>query len=169
MAKRMRRTTRRVAFKDQVGEELVEVVGISDGADVETEPGPVGVKEGGSLVGKYGSLVQITVIPKGKEQTSLSMKEEGSITPKGVTDKLQQVLNKVKNVPKTSGIYDDLFGESFSGKVGSSWAYPSLTPETGEKEAHDDSLSGKLGHKSSKAAAATPAADDDDNDDLFGD
>lgn len=169
VAKRMRRTTRRVAFKDQVGEELVEVVGISDGADVETEPGPVGVKEGGSLVGKYGSLVQITVIPKGKEQTSLSMKEEGSITPKGVTDKLQQVLNKVKNVPKTSGIYDDLFGESFSGKVGSSWAYPSLTPETGEKEAHDDSLSGKLGHNSSKAAAATPAADDDDNDDLFGD
>eukprot|EP00494_Astrolonche_serrata_P028944 UN29211 len=46
---------RRVSFRDQVGGELIQVVGISDGADVETEPGPVGVKEG-SLVGKYESL-----------------------------------------------------------------------------------------------------------------
>lgn len=36
----------RVAFRDQVRGELIEVVGFSDGADVETKPGPVGVKEG---------------------------------------------------------------------------------------------------------------------------
>lgn len=57
----------RVAFRDQLGGKLIEIVGVSDGADVETEPGLVGVKEG-SLVGKYESLVQVIVIPKGKEQ-----------------------------------------------------------------------------------------------------
>ncbi|CAA2962886.1 nuclear inhibitor of phosphatase 1 [Olea europaea subsp. europaea] len=40
------------------------------GVDVETEPGPMGVKEG-SLVGNYESLVQITIIPQGKEHTSV--------------------------------------------------------------------------------------------------
>lgn len=65
----------RVMFKDQAGEKLVEVVGISDGADVETKPSPLGVK-GGSLVGKYQSLVQTTIILKGKEQTLL--KEDNS-------------------------------------------------------------------------------------------
>lgn len=158
--KRIRKA--RVAFRDQVGGELVEVVGVSDGADVETEPGPVGVKEG-SLVGKYESLVQITVIPKGKEQNS--GKEDNS-SQKGVTDKLQEVLNKVKGASR-SGIYDDLYGESFKGKVGSSWAHSpvsssgksasSLIEDTEEK-----SLSTKAGNDSSHAD------DDDDDDDLFG-
>ncbi|KAG0464417.1 hypothetical protein HPP92_020486 [Vanilla planifolia] len=55
-SKRIRKA--RVAFRDQIGGNLVELVGISDGADVETEPGPIGLKEG-SLVGKYESLVQM--------------------------------------------------------------------------------------------------------------
>lgn len=63
VAKRMKKM--RVSFKDQLGEELAEIVGISDRADIETEPGPIGVKEG-SLVGKYESLVLVTLITKGK-------------------------------------------------------------------------------------------------------
>lgn len=154
----------RVAFRDQVGGELVEVVGFSDGADVETEPGPIGVKEG-SLVGKYESLVQVTVVPKGKEQF---LAKENSVSPKGVTNKLQEVLNKVKTAPK-SGIYDDLYGESFSGKVGSSWAYPSVSsggkPASPTREAQGkatDASSGKPGNNMS-------SYDDDNDDDLFGD
>ncbi|CAL9755102.1 unnamed protein product [Musa acuminata subsp. burmannicoides] len=145
----------RVAFKDQVGGELVEVVGISDGADVETEPGPIGVKEG-SLVGKYESLVQVTVIPKGRGQ--IAQKEEGT-SPKGVTDKLQNILNKVKGTQK-SGIYDDLYGDAFSGKVGSSWAYRSdgQTGSTKGVEEKPPSSAGKKEHGSA-----------DDSDDLFGD
>uniref|UniRef100_A0A5B6YIY9 Putative nuclear inhibitor of protein phosphatase 1 n=1 Tax=Davidia involucrata TaxID=16924 RepID=A0A5B6YIY9_DAVIN len=161
-AKRIRK--KRVAFRDQIGEELVEVVGVSDGADVETEPGPVGVKEG-SLVGKYESLVQITVIPKGKEQSSMN---EVNVSQKGVTDKLQQVLNKVKTAPK-SGIYDDLYGESFSGKVGASWAYSSVgsggrqaSPTKDAEGRANGALSGRPGENSGNV-------DNDNDDDLFGD
>lgn len=149
----------RVTFRDRVGGELVEVVGVSDGADVETEPGPIGVKEG-SLVGKYESLIQITVIPKGKEQNFA--KEENS-SQKGVTGKLQEVLNKVKSAPK-SGIYDDLYGESFPGKVGSSWAYSSVSssgrPASPTKYTEENS-SVKPVNNSSHV--------DDEDDDLFGD
>lgn len=147
----------RVTFRDQVGGELVEVVGVSDGADVETEPGPVGMKEG-SLVGKYESLVQSTVIPKGKPQSSV---KEETTSQKGVTHKLQEVLNKVKTTSK-SGIYDDLYGESFSGKVGFSWAYPSISsggrPDSTIKEIQGKASSGNSGN-----------VDDDNDDDLFGD
>ncbi|RVW30230.1 Protein phosphatase 1 regulatory inhibitor subunit PPP1R8-like [Vitis vinifera] len=111
----------------------------SDGVDVETEPGPVGVKEG-SLVGKYESLVQITVIPKGKEQPSV---REDNVSQKGVTDKLQEVLNKVKTAPK-SGIYDDLYGESFSGKLGSSWAYSILQFRCSVDDDDDDDVDDDL-------------------------
>ncbi|CAN4106658.1 unnamed protein product [Withania somnifera] len=150
--KRIRR--RSVSFKDQVGGALVEVVGISDGVDVETEPGPVGVKEG-SLVGKYESLVEITVIPKGKEQSSV---KDVNISQTGVTDKLKQVLNKVKNPPK-GGIYDDLYGESVSGKVGS-WAY-SGSGQANDAEGHSP---GSLGTLSGSMSSNV----DDDTDDLFG-
>ncbi|KAI3495119.1 hypothetical protein L1887_37292 [Cichorium endivia] len=145
--KRIKRA--KVSFRDQVGGELVEVVGVSDGVDVETEPGPMGVKEGSSLVGKYESLVQTTVIPKGKESFSI---KEVSVSPKGVTDKLQEVLNKVKAPPK-GGIYDDLYGESLSSKVGSSWAYSSGVKEA--SAAKDDEKKGNIGN-------------DDSDDDLFG-
>ncbi|KAH7684184.1 nuclear inhibitor of protein phosphatase 1 protein [Dioscorea alata] len=154
-AKRNRRA--RVAFKDQVGGQLVEVVGTSDGADIETEPGPIGVKEG-SLVGKYESLVQITVIPKGKEQMPSFNADNPS--PKGVTDKLQQVLNKVKSVPR-SGIYDDLYGDSFSGKLGSSWASKS-DGQTGIGSGDEDK---SLTTSSEKHRAGSS----DESDDLFGD
>ncbi|XP_017697135.2 protein phosphatase 1 regulatory inhibitor subunit PPP1R8 homolog [Phoenix dactylifera] len=152
--KRIRKA--RVAFKDQVGGDLVEVVGISDGADVETEPGPIGVKEG-SLVGKYKSLVQITVIPKGKEQVS---PREDSTSPKGVTDRLQQVLNKVKSTTK-SGIYDDLYGDSFSGKVGSSWAYMP-DGQAGNTKSIEEKPASIASEKDNVSSA-------DDIDDLFGD
>ncbi|XP_077215364.1 SMAD/FHA domain-containing protein [Tasmannia lanceolata] len=157
-AKKLRKA--RVSFKDQVGGELVEVVGISDGADVETEPGPLGVKEG-SLVGKYESLVHVTVIPKGKEQAP---PKEERFSPKGVTDKLQQVLNKVKASPK-GGIYDDLYGDSFSDKVGSSWAYASGGAGDGQSGLAKGSERNSVGASNEKHDA-NPAYD---NDDLFGD
>lgn len=148
----------RVSFRDQVGGELVEVVGISDGVDVETEPGPIGVKEGQSLVGKYGSLVQTTVIPKGKEQLSA---KEANTSQKGMTEKLQQVLNRVKTAPK-GGIYDGLYGESHLGKVGTSWAYPSGNPTASPSKDTDE--------KASNANHGTNTGRvDDDEDDLFGD
>ncbi|ERN19190.1 nuclear inhibitor of protein phosphatase 1 isoform X2 [Amborella trichopoda] len=151
-SKRLRKT--RVAFRDQVGGNLVEVVGISDGQDVGTEPGPVGVKEG-SLVGKYESLVQVTVIPKGQEPHS--PKDGGS---KGVTDKLQQVLNKVKTATKV-GIYDDLYGDSFAGKVGSSWA--NLSGPNGLNLESEGKSPGGFEKKQDTISTY------DDDDDLFGD
>lgn len=158
-SKRIKRT--RVAFKDQVGGELVEIVGFSDGADVETEPGPMGVKEG-SLVGKYESLVQITVIPKGKEHTPPL--KQSTISETGVTEKLQQVLNKVKAPAKSGGIYDDLYGESFSVKVGSSWA---RTPAASGNEEASPSPSIN-GGKTSGSESHLVNNDDDNDDDLFG-
>ncbi|XP_022927131.1 protein phosphatase 1 regulatory inhibitor subunit PPP1R8 homolog [Cucurbita moschata] len=150
----------RVAFRDQLGGELVEVVGFSDGADVGTEPGPIGVKEG-SLVGKYESLVQTTIIPKGKEQSSL---RGDNICPKGVTGKLQEILNRVKN-PSKSGIYDDLYGESFSGNVGSSWAYSSSG--TANKPSSPPKVS--IGKASTENHEENNRANiNDSDDDLFG-
>ncbi|KAL5222044.1 hypothetical protein ABZP36_026757 [Zizania latifolia] len=142
----------RVSFRDQVGGDLIQVVGISDGTDVETEPGPVGVKEG-SLVGKYESLVQVTVIPKGKEQPS----PKESVSPSGVTDKLKQVLNKVKSTSR-GGIYDDLYGDSVPAQLGSSWAYRSDYQSEKVKAADEQKSSGKVDTNSA-----------DDSDDLFGD
>ncbi|XP_022724393.1 nuclear inhibitor of protein phosphatase 1 [Durio zibethinus] len=156
----------KVTFRDQAGGELVEVVGISDGADVETEPGPVGVKEG-SLVGKYESLVQTTVIPKGKDLSSV---KEDNVYQKGVTEKLQEVLNKVKNAPK-GGIYDDLYGESLSDKVGSSWAYASVGSAVGQGLASHtkDATIGKAVDVSSGKPGSNSGPYDDSEDDLFGD
>ncbi|XP_056686455.1 protein phosphatase 1 regulatory inhibitor subunit PPP1R8 homolog [Spinacia oleracea] len=163
-AKRMKKS--RVAFRDQVGGELVEVVGVSDGADVETEPGPLGLKEG-SLVGKYESLVQVTVIPKGKGQFSV---KEDNVSPKGVTDKLQEVLNKVKR-PNTlkSGIYDDLYGESFSGKMGSSWAVSSSSSVGKEPSPSSFTNGMKDVVLSNSTSGSNHNTLDDDDDDLFGD
>ncbi|GFS45662.1 SMAD/FHA domain-containing protein [Actinidia rufa] len=161
-AKRIRK--RRVAFRDQVGGELVDVVGFSDGADVETEPGPLGVKEG-SLVGKYESLVQITIIPKGKERASV---KESNVSQRGVTDKLQEVLNKVKNAPR-SGVYDDLYGDSFSGKVGSSWAYSSVSCGDRQSSSTKDAEDKDVGALSGKPANNFSKVDDDSDDNLFGD
>ncbi|KAK0596957.1 hypothetical protein LWI29_020514 [Acer saccharum] len=183
-AKKMRKL--RVSFRDQAGGELVEVVGFSDGADVETEPGPIGMKEG-SLVGKYESLVQTTVIPKGKEKLSTG---ENNASPKGVTDRLKEVLNKVKSVPKIgTGIYDDLYGDSFSVKVGSSWACSAVNSatrsanSTKDDQGKDISMSsGKPGKNSScndkdsmssgkpgKNSSSNDKDNEDDEDDLFGD
>lgn len=159
-AKRQKRL--RVGFKDQVGGDLVEVVGISDGADVETEPGPVGVKEG-SLVGKYESLVQVTVIPKGQEQSSPKLENASS---KGVTDKLQQVMNKVKATPK-AGIYDGLYEDSVPGKMGSSWAYSS--GGNGDGKASIDVGKEGTSIDAAKDKKGTGLSYDDDDDDLFGD
>ncbi|KAF5728520.1 nuclear inhibitor of protein phosphatase 1-like [Tripterygium wilfordii] len=159
-SKRIKKT--RVAFRDQVGGELVQVVGISDGADVETEPGPIGVKEG-TLVGKYESLVKTTVIPKGNEK--ISVKEENT-SQKGVTEKLQVVLNKVKSTPK-GGIYDDLYGDLIlDNKVGSSWAYSSGDGATSTtKDAQGKAVVGS----SVEPGNITGSYKDENDDDLFGD
>ncbi|KAH7572689.1 hypothetical protein JRO89_XS04G0290600 [Xanthoceras sorbifolium] len=167
-AKRIRKL--RVSFRDQAGGELVEVVGISDGADVETEPGPIGMKEG-SLVGKYESLVQTTVIPKGKERLSAG---ENNVLPKGVTDKLQEVLNKVKSVPKSgTGIYDDLYGDSFSGKVGASWACSTVNSATRSGSPTKDGQGKDNGLSSGKPGKNFSSNDkeeeEEEDDDLFGD
>lgn len=159
-SKRIKRA--RVAFKDHFGGELVEIVGFSDGADVETEPGPMGVKEG-SLVGKYESLVQITVIPKGKEQMPV---KQATISQTGVTEKLQQVLNKVKSPAKSGGIYDDLYGDSISVKVGSSWARASVGFD-GTEVSPSKSGGGTPGFESKKSESNLDN-DDDNDDDLFG-
>ncbi|KAK6149608.1 hypothetical protein DH2020_017133 [Rehmannia glutinosa] len=149
--------------KDDSWGELVEIVGFSDGADVETEPGPVGVKEG-SLVGKYESLVQITVIPKGMEQTPVN---PATVPQTGVTEKLKQVLNKVKAPANSGGIYDDLYGESFSVKVGSSWAYTSVG--SGAREASPSKSGGSMsGFESEKSGSISANNGDDNDDDLFG-
>eukprot|EP01018_Ginkgo_biloba_P025247 Gb_34933 [translate_table: standard] len=177
-AKRPRKA--RVAFRDQHGGELVEVVGISDGADVSTEPGPIGVKEG-SLVGKYESLVQVTVIPKGQDQV---MPKEESDTPKGVTQKLQQCLNKVKS-PAKGGFYGDLYGDSFAGQVGASWANMSKANSVDPEQASSDTAKEKLANGLPKntlkniesdndmvkyqKVKSNAVFDDDDEDDLFGD
>lgn len=143
VAKRMKKV--RVSFRDQLGGELAEIVGMSDGADVETEPGPINVKEG-SLVGKYESLVQVTLIPKGK------VKEEKAFTgTRGVTDRLQEAMNMLKGGPKR-GIYDDLYGgDSLAKAVGTSWASVS---EPASKVKDETECRG--------------VGEEDDNDDLFG-
>lgn len=64
------------------------------GTDLDTKSGPIGVKDG-SLVGKYESLVQITVILKGKEHSVI---KEDNGSRKGMTDKLQEVMKKVKTI-----------------------------------------------------------------------
>lgn len=153
--------TRKVSFRDQVGGELVQVVGVSDGADVETEPGPMGVKEGSSLVGKYESLVQTTVIPRGKES---SVAKEVGVSSKGVTDKLQEVLNRVKAPPPKGGIYDDLYGDSLSSKVGSTWAYSAIP--SGAKDAASPGKDDES--KVSVRPRSNMGSDESDDDDLFG-
>ncbi|XP_074307396.1 protein phosphatase 1 regulatory inhibitor subunit PPP1R8 homolog [Silene latifolia] len=159
-AKRIKKT--RVAFRDQVGGELIQVVGVSDGADVETQPGPLGLKEG-SLVGKYESLVQTTVIPKGKEQSSV---KEDIISPKGVTDKLQQVLTKAKNTNTSKGgLFGDLYGDS-SVKVGSSWANLSSSSSGGEPPTSNSTVAKAVGSSSASSRSNSLVTDDDD---LFGD
>ncbi|GLJ08633.1 hypothetical protein SUGI_0092690 [Cryptomeria japonica] len=176
-AKRQRRV--RVAFRDQHGGELVEVVGISDGADVSTEPGPIGVKEG-SLVGKYESLVQVTVIPKGQDHV---MQKDEADTPKGVTSRLQQCLNKVKS-PAKGGFYEDLYGDSFAGQVGASWANTSKGRVANSEQVTSnvtvevlpngtsgiDSSNSESNKEIAKSQSSkSNALFDDDDDDLFGD
>ncbi|KAG6573577.1 Protein phosphatase 1 regulatory inhibitor subunit PPP1R8-like protein, partial [Cucurbita argyrosperma subsp. sororia] len=119
----------------------------------------MGVKEG-SLVGKYESLVQTTIIPKGKEQSSL---RGDNIFPKGVTGKLQEILNRVKN-PSKSEIYDDLYGESFSGNVGTSWAYSPSTANNPSSPPKD--LIGKASSGNHEVDNRTNMNNDSD-DDLF--
>ncbi|CAN1175092.1 Protein phosphatase 1 regulatory inhibitor subunit PPP1R8 homolog [Linum perenne] len=166
--KRMKKA--RVVFKDQVGGELVEVVGVSDGVDVGTEHGPAGVKEG-SLIGRYESLVQSVVIPKGKEASSL---KESNGSQQGVTNRLQEVLTKVKALPtQAKGLYDSLYDESLSSKLGSSWAssavYSGGRLPSPTKGVQGKGSSGSSVHNGSKLSSYDENVDDNDDDDLFGD
>ncbi|KAI5069309.1 hypothetical protein GOP47_0015610 [Adiantum capillus-veneris] len=143
----------RVTFRDQYNGVLVEVVGISDGADVSTEPGPLGVKEG-SLVGRFDDLVEVTVIPKGKESIT---KASHSTSARGVTEKLQQFIEKVKS-PAKGSLYDDSIA------VSNPWA------KVGDNDGV--SLNGEKGEAkdvTSEASKLTSSSMDDDLDDLFGD
>lgn len=143
----------KVTFRDQYNGILVEVVGISDGADVSMEPGPLGVKEG-SLVGRFDDLVEVTVIPKEKNTENSTHSSQVKSSSKGVTEKLQQFLEKVKS-PNKVGLYDD----SLAAPVGASWATTSVNSESGASVV-DDKI------KDSKEKSSTF---DDDLDDLFGD
>lgn len=150
-----------VSFRDEYGGILAEVVGISDGADVSTEPGPIGVREG-SLVGKYESLVQVTVIPKGQDD-SKTKTPKGSIP--GVTQRLQQYLDKVKSPNKGGGgLYGDLYGDSVSGLVGGSWAGSTENMEGTSPGMKDERMNPR-----SLTPGRPASIKDVDNDDLFGD
>jgi nuclear inhibitor of protein phosphatase 1 len=107
----------------------------------------------------------VTVIPKGKEQFSA---KEHNASQKGVTSRLQEVLNKVKTTTK-SGMYDDLYGESFAGKVGSSWAYSSDSSVGNLASPTKDGQGNAIGSLSGKPENNPSAYDDNDDDDLFGD
>eukprot|EP00250_Pteridium_aquilinum_P016010 c22889_g1_i1 orf=772-2049(-) len=161
-SKKMRKA--HVTFRDQYDGVLVEVVGISDGADVSTEPGPLGVKEG-SLVGRFDDLVEITVIPKGKESCTKTASQ--NISAKGVTEKLQQFIEKVKS-PGKGGLYDD----SIAVTVGASWAKSgdsdgvSLGPGNSVREKSVDTIESRSSDLESRPKSANI---DDDLDDLFGD
>lgn len=139
------RRGKRVTFRDDYGGLLVEVVGISDGADVSTEPGPIGVKEG-SLVGKYESLVQVTVIPKmltAKDKAVVDSTAGSGLganiqtsSLQGVTERLKVYLDKVKS-PAKGGLYGDLYGESMAEIKEGPWAEnnkPDSQPELLVKE-----------------------------------
>lgn len=145
----------RVTFRDQYNGVLVEVVGISDGADVSTEPGPLGVKEG-SLVGRFDDLVEITVIPKGKEGSTKATSH--NISAKGVTEKLQQFIEKVKS-PGKGGLYDDSIAVASWARSGDS-DMASFRPSN--RESNDRSESNSESRQKSSTI-------DDDLDDLFGD
>ncbi|KAG6542137.1 hypothetical protein Mapa_016489 [Marchantia paleacea] len=161
----------RVSFRDDYGGILVEVVGISDGADVSTEPGPIGVREG-SLVGKYESLVKVTVIPKGHEDAKLKA-ETG--TSQGVTQRLKQYLDKVK-APGKGGLYGDIYGESLTGIVGGSWANSQNIVDSSMSDEQAASMIADGVHKENKSKAtedlprnANAKAKADIDEDLFGD
>ncbi|KAH7287917.1 hypothetical protein KP509_31G002900 [Ceratopteris richardii] len=143
----------RVTFRDQFNGVLVEVVGISDGADVSTEPGPLGVKEG-SLVGRFDNLVEITVIPKGKEAVTKTSENQSA---RGVTEKLQQFIEKVKS-PGKGSLYDDLI------TVSNPWAKPGDNEAVSVKNAK----AGK-DENSEMVSRQSSGTMDDDLDDLFGD
>lgn len=146
----------RVTFRDQYDGVLVEVVGVSDGADVSTEPGPLGVKEG-SLVGRFDDLVEITVIPKGKEGSGTKVSPQ-NVSAKGVTQKLQQLIEKVKS-PGKGGLYDDSIAvASWAGSVDNDVVMVNMSNEEGNCR-----------NESRSEARQKSSTFDDDLDDLFGD
>lgn len=120
-------------FRDEHGGILVEVAGFSDGFDVATEPGPVGVREGGSLVGKFDSLVQTVIIPKGKPRSGASAASDALQAPgdaqgkgpvpansSGVSNELRAYLGKALSKPK--GLYASLGGEESEAVKREPWA-----------------------------------------------
>jgi hypothetical protein len=91
----------RVSFSDQYGGALAQVVGVSDGVDVD-RVGPIGVPEGQALTGKYASLVETVIEPLPKRAV---------VSPKqapAVSQKLKQYLSMSK------GLYGDLPAPSTS-------------------------------------------------------
>ncbi|GBG80974.1 hypothetical protein CBR_g31530 [Chara braunii] len=122
-AKRIRRA--RVTFRDDFGGELALVVGVSDGADVGTDVGPVGVKEGSTLVGKYESLVKSTIVPHGQDLASIkaSLAGKDSSAAPAITNRLKQFLDRSLRLSGSckggGGLYGDLYENLPPGRSGS--------------------------------------------------
>lgn len=123
-AKRQRMRSR-VSFSDQFGGALAQVVGVSDGADVD-HVGPLGVPEGQALTGKYASLVETVIEPLPRRSVA-SPKQ-----PPAVSDKLKQYLSLSK------GLYGDLPAPSTSEPSGSSGLGPKETRRTASFEASSE-------------------------------
>ncbi|KAL1559969.1 SMAD/FHA domain-containing protein [Salvia divinorum] len=62
---------------------------------------------------------------------------------------------------ESGGIYDDVYGESLSVKVGSSWAHKPVA--SGSREASPSIIG-----RNTSGSESTLVSDDDDDDDLFG-
>lgn len=121
----------RVRFRDEFGGILVEVVGFSDGYDVDTTTGPVGAKEGGSLIGQFDSLVQTVLIPKVKTKNAASagrvdgsegLNNEGA-TSSGIAKNSKPRIAPSARMPflPSKGLYDDT-GVGDGEKSSKKWA-----------------------------------------------
>jgi hypothetical protein len=114
-----------VSFSDQYGGALAQVVGVSDGVDVD-RVGPIGVPEGQALTGKYASLVETVIEPLPKRAV---------VSPRpapAVSQKLKQYLSMSK------GLYGDLPAPSTSEPSDSSARGRETTkPTSFEPPSHD--------------------------------
>lgn len=171
-----RKKAKNVCFRDECGGELAVVVGVSDGVSVCAEPGPVGGKEGSSLVGKFDSLVQTIIIPRDVSRAkspSAAVESPRGDSP-GVTDSLKQYLNRVKS-PGKGGLYGGLLpGNTNTAFVGGSWGglVGRSVSQQGEKRSTEEEERSRgtpdLGKEVTAASVSGNVVEADD-DDLFGD
>lgn len=130
-ASRAARRDGHVSFRDEVGGQLEDLVGYSDGAGCldGAEPGPVGVPEGSALTGKFDSLVQTLLIPRGKGGAQAEPESKPPASSQGITNELKRYLDRVKS---GRGLYGGL---PESGHAGGS--FPGSHPSSGTREAQE--------------------------------